>query len=282
MRPMVLVTGACGNVGARYGMTPTNRIAVESFWEYAVFVANGFVFILLGKEIDLSRMFGHAGPILAAWVALTASRFIVIRIVELVLRRSEERLPPRWWAVLVWGGLRGSLSMVLALSIPADYVHRPLLIDLTFGVVLLSILVQGLSLVPVLSWAGVVGGANPNDDYLKQRTALRAVREALRRLDEEHAIGAMNARTFELMHERLLSREVSLETALAAAEAGGGSADDDEIKRVEKQLNDVERQIIRRAMESQRLPDQAGKALLEEIATRPSALDTTPTDDSPH
>jgi CPA1 family monovalent cation:H+ antiporter len=268
---------ACGNVGARFGMTASNRIAVESFWEYAVFVANGFLFILLGKEIDVVRMLGHIGPIIAAWVALTVSRLVVIKIVEVVLSKTEEKLPERWWGVLVWGGIRGSVSMVLALTIPATYVHRDLLVDLTFGVVLMSILVQGLSIVPVLKWAGVMNVGSKDTEYLKLRTALRAVREAMRRLEEENAIGAMTASTFELMSERLAARESALEAQIARLEKLGEAKTEDEIRRVERQLGEVERQIIRRALESQRLPDQAAKSLLDEIATRPSALDETKT-----
>lgn len=263
---------ACGNVGAPYGMTASNRIAVESFWEYAVFVANGFLFILIGKEIELTRMLGHIGPIVVAWIAITVSRLLVIKLVELLLAKTEERIPERWWSVLVWGGIRGSVSMVLALSIPESFVHRDLLVDLTFGVVLLSILVQGLSIVPVLKWAGVMGETSNNAEYLKLRTALRAVREAMRRLEEENAIGAMTAATFDLMSERLGAREAALEAQIEKLEQKGEAKPEDEIRRVERQLSEVERQIIKRALESQRLPDQAAKSLLDEIATRPSAL----------
>lgn len=147
---------ACGNVGARIGMTPANKVAVVSFWEYAVFAANSFVFLLLGKEIELVRLLEHSFSIVLAWVALVGSRAIVIGLVERVLVRTSERLPWSWVAVLVWGGLRGSLSMVLALSLPHDFPHREVLVDLTFGVVLLSILVQGTTMGPLLRRVGVL------------------------------------------------------------------------------------------------------------------------------
>lgn len=159
---------ACGNVGARIGMTPANKVAVVSFWEYAVFAANSFVFLLLGKEIELVRLLDHTLSIVLAWVALLASRAIVIGLVERVLVRTDERLPWSWVAVLVWGGLRGSLSMVLALSLPRDFPHREVLVDLTFGVVLLSILLQGTTMGALLRRIGVLeegpseGAARPS------------------------------------------------------------------------------------------------------------------------
>ncbi|MFO0683384.1 MAG: sodium:proton antiporter [Sandaracinus sp.] len=143
----------CGNVAARIGMTPENRIAVESFWEYCVFAANGFVFLLLGKEVHLARLLEHVAAIVAAWVALALARALVVLVVDRVLWRTRERLPRRWPAVLVWGGLRGALSMVLALGIPDALPERELVVDITFGVVVLSILVQGMTMTPVLRWA---------------------------------------------------------------------------------------------------------------------------------
>jgi CPA1 family monovalent cation:H+ antiporter len=57
--------------------------------------------------------------------------------------------------VLTWGGLRGGLSMVLALSLPSDFPHRELILHMTFGVVLLTLLVQGLSIKPLLRRVGL-------------------------------------------------------------------------------------------------------------------------------
>jgi CPA1 family monovalent cation:H+ antiporter len=147
---------ACGNVAGRYGMTAQNRVAVDSFWEYCVFAANGFVFLLLGKEVELPRLISHALPIVLAWVALTIARVVVVFVVERLLSRTREGIPPRWRAVLSWGGLRGALSMVLALGISARLPERELVVDLTFGVVLLTVLVQGPTMAAVLRWAGAV------------------------------------------------------------------------------------------------------------------------------
>jgi CPA1 family monovalent cation:H+ antiporter len=146
----------CGNVAARYGMTAANRVAVESFWEYCVFAANGFVFLLLGKEVELGRLLGHSVAIVCAWLALTLARVVVVLAVERALSGTSEKLPPRWTAVLSWGGLRGALSMVLALGVSSQLADRRLVVDLTFGVVVLTILVQGPTMTRVLRWAHAI------------------------------------------------------------------------------------------------------------------------------
>jgi CPA1 family monovalent cation:H+ antiporter len=259
---------ACGNVGARYGMTPSNRVAVGSFWEYAVFVANGFVFLLLGKEIDLARMFGHVVPIVIAWISLTASRAVVIVSVDQLLARTSEKLEPRWGAVLVWGGLRGSLSMVLALSLPRSFEHRDLVLDLTFGVVLMSILLQGPTMTAVLRWAGAVAGGTEHGTYVRLRASLRAVRASLRRLDEMRSAGEVHERTYDALRSALGGREAELAEALAELDASAADAQAREQAKVRKQLLEVERGVIQDIAASGDAPDEVVKALLDDLAAR--------------
>ncbi len=61
-----------------------------------------------------------------------------------------ENIPFRWQHVLFWGGLRGALALALALSLDNSFPHRSKLLDLTFGVVVFSILIQALTLKPLL------------------------------------------------------------------------------------------------------------------------------------
>jgi monovalent cation:H+ antiporter, CPA1 family len=68
---------------------------------------------------------------------------------------ARNHLPWRWTAILSWSGLRGALALVLALSLPAAIPQRELVITITVGVVVLSIIVQGLTVSPLLGWLGL-------------------------------------------------------------------------------------------------------------------------------
>jgi len=263
---------ATGNVGARYGLTPTNKIAVESFWEYAVFAANSMVFLLLGKEIDLPRMFGHWLAILVAWTVLMVARGAVVAGVARTLAWTGDRLPKRWSAILFWGGLRGSLSMVLALSLPTEFAQRDLLIDLTFGVVLVSILVQGLTMSPVLRWAGAIAGGAHHGDYLRLRGRLRATREALHALDESLSKGEIHQATFDRLRASLSGREAELEQSL---ESLADTAEEAELQQTAERLLEVERRAIQDLEKKGAIDEHTARALLEEITARELRLEAT-------
>ncbi|MFH0998479.1 MAG: sodium:proton antiporter [Pseudomonadota bacterium] len=155
----------CGNYGARGGMSPSTRIAVESFWEYVAFALNSIVFLLIGFEVNFQALLNSWQAILVAYLVVTGGRALIIFGASSLLRRTRERIPWTWSAVLTWGGLRGGLSMVLVLSLPKDFPHRELLVSMTFGVVILSILVHGLTMSPLLEWLDIVRGQKERAEY---------------------------------------------------------------------------------------------------------------------
>lgn len=147
---------ACGTWGAEKGMTETTRTVVEWFWEYVAFVLNSFVFLLIGLEVSLRDLAGAWRPIAVGFVAVTLTRAVVVFVATLALRPTKERLPRGWPLVLTWGGLRGALSMVLALVLPEDFPDRALVLRTTYGVVILSILLNGLTTAPLMRRLGIV------------------------------------------------------------------------------------------------------------------------------
>ncbi len=140
----------CGHDVVRRGMTATTRVAVGTFWEYGAFALNSIVFLLIGFEVHFQTLLGAWRPVVAAFVAVVVARAIVVGITTALVHPTAERVPWQWGAVLTWGGFRGALSMVLALSLPTALPHRELIVTMTFGVVILSLLGQGLSISSVL------------------------------------------------------------------------------------------------------------------------------------
>lgn len=181
----------CGNYAARVGMSPSTRIAVESFWEYVAFALNSLIFLLIGFRVRLESLADAWQPIVVAFLAVLVARVVVVYVVSALLRRSPERIPWSFSAMITWGGLRGGLSMVLVLSLPESFAHREFLITLTFGVVVLSILLQGLTAGPLLRWLGLVEARANRTEYEARRGAVMATNAALdtlKRLSEEGAI----------------------------------------------------------------------------------------------
>jgi CPA1 family monovalent cation:H+ antiporter len=128
------------------------RAQLQHYWSYAAFVANSFLFLFLGVggNAFLDRLLGGSatelGYIAGAVAAVTVARLIVVGgFIGLLNRYSRiEPIDWRYQAVLFWGGgLRGALPLVMALSLPLDFEQRQGILDLTAGVVLFTLLVQG-------------------------------------------------------------------------------------------------------------------------------------------
>jgi CPA1 family monovalent cation:H+ antiporter len=136
-----------GSYGREVGMAQSVRHRLDNLWEYLGFVANALVFLLLGFTVDLHALAADAWPALLAIIALLLARVLMIALTARVtppgagMARSR---PER--AVLIWGGLRGALTASLALALPTTVPHRELLIAMAFGVVLFTLVVQGLTL----------------------------------------------------------------------------------------------------------------------------------------
>ncbi|MDQ6926437.1 MAG: sodium:proton antiporter, partial [Candidatus Eremiobacteraeota bacterium] len=173
----------CGNYAANTGMAPTTRIAVELFWEYVAFALNSIVFLLIGFEVRLSALLASWQAILVAYIAVIAARALVVSAAGGALRRTRERIPPHWNLVLTWGGLRGGVSMVLALGLPRAFPHREFIVTMTFGVVLVSIVLQGLTMAPLLRRLGIVRAHDVRVAYERARSELQVVDAALSALD---------------------------------------------------------------------------------------------------
>ncbi len=169
----------CGNYAATRGMSPSTRIAVESFWDYTAFALNSMVFLLIGFEVSLPAL-AHAWlPILVAYLAVLLSRGVVAGGATALLRPFGKHIPWSWSAVLWWGGLRGGICMVLALSLSPSLPNRELLVNMTFGVVTLVILLHGFTISPLLDRLGLTSHHEAREEYELARGRLHVAQHAL-------------------------------------------------------------------------------------------------------
>jgi CPA1 family monovalent cation:H+ antiporter len=143
-----------GNLGTHGRLSERGKEAVQDFWEYAAFVANSLIFLLIGMHIAMQnfRAIGAAAPI--AILLVTLGRAAAVYPCSALFLRSSQRVPAKQQHILFWGGLRGALALALALALPPDLPERETIIAISFAVVAFSIFVQGLTMKPLLKAAG--------------------------------------------------------------------------------------------------------------------------------
>lgn len=158
----VVVAGIIfGNYGGKIGMGPVTKLNINNFWDVIAFIANSLIFLMVGLEINNIDMSGKWGMVLIAILIVVVSRSIAVYS-SLSFVKGFQRKHKH---VLNWGGLKGSLSIALALSLPITFEGRDDILVLTFSVVLFSLIVQGLTIKPLISKLGILAGAKGIQQY---------------------------------------------------------------------------------------------------------------------
>ena len=239
-----------GNVGAKHGMNPTTREAVFSFWEFAAFMANSFVFILIGLEIKLAGLWADAGLIVAFFVIMILVRGVTVFGAHKLVRREDLRLKKTWLPVITWSGVRGSLSMVLAMMLVATgesgETTRELILNLVFGVVLLSILLQGTTIEWLMKRVGIIGETREEEiEYHLALARRQAIRCLVDDLESAEGKGILSHGTFEILHGPLLDRRDANDKRIAEMLEHTSSLNNIELELHSTHLRALEKQVYR-------------------------------------
>ncbi|HLK97916.1 MAG TPA: sodium:proton antiporter, partial [Hymenobacter sp.] len=154
--PLAIVVAGLivGSKGRQLGMSDITREYLDKFWEILDEILNAVLFVLIGLEIlilDVSRTTLLVG--LVSIVLVLMARWISVGV-PLVLLKRYYPFDRQMLRVLTWGGLRGGISVALALSLP-ESMPRDLLVGVTYVVVVFSIIVQGLSIGPLVKKLGL-------------------------------------------------------------------------------------------------------------------------------
>jgi CPA1 family monovalent cation:H+ antiporter len=188
----VVVAGIIiGNERTITERSPRTTVMIPIFWEYMAFLINSAIFFLIGLEIDLGTLVNRAGAVVLTILIVLAARAVVVFGLVPITNRFTERISFRWTTVLWWGGLRGAVSMALVLSLPITLENRSLLTTLAFGYVLFSLLLQGLSMPPLLRLLGFTRQSETQrhfEEVLARIAGVEGAIQAVKRMQEQHIL----------------------------------------------------------------------------------------------
>jgi monovalent cation/hydrogen antiporter len=271
----VLATVTAGlYVGRRIGqLSSEQRITGGAVWQMITFLLNGLLFTLVGLQLPAILRSLESVPVaeLLAVAALVALVVIVTRFVWVFvgtylprwLGGPRDRPGPRAVTVVAWAGLRGAVSLAAALALPIDFPDRDLVIFITFSVIVVTLVGQGLTLPLLARWLGVVATQDSQHEEAHARAALAEAALALMpdlrarwpghaelvdRLTaeyehraqhaEEHHEGELGAADRELLEHRQMKQElIDTERAAAREMHGRGAISEDVLRRLERDLD---------------------------------------------
>ena len=184
----VMATVGAGLVIGTLGSTrfsPAVRAYLHQFWEYAAFVANSLIFLMVGIYVPFASLAEILVPILFAILAVLVARAVTVYgLVPLVNRLPRaEPINLRERTVMYWGGLRGAVALALVLSLPQDFPQRELMVGLAVGVVLFTLLAGGPTVAPLIRRLGL-DRPTPFERVTRAQAALAAKTAALKRVVE--------------------------------------------------------------------------------------------------
>jgi CPA1 family monovalent cation:H+ antiporter len=194
-----VVVGALGSTR----FTPELKAYLRQFWEYAAFVANSLIFLLVGLSVDLGSLSQFVGPIGWAVVVVLAARAMTVFGLVPVINRfpNAEPVSLQYQTIMFWGGLRGAVALALALSLPEAFPFRDVIIALTIGIVLFTLLAAGVTMKPLIRLFGLDQPSVVERMAMAQGT-LAAKRDAVARVESLATAGHFSGRIVEHLASR--------------------------------------------------------------------------------
>jgi CPA1 family monovalent cation:H+ antiporter len=279
--------------------SPRVRLRAYAIWEAVVFILNGVIFILIGLQLPtILRALTQTPPErLVAYAAIISVVCIVARLLwiypatylprRLFPSLAQRDPPPPWRAVLVigWAGMRGIVSLAAALALPAEFPHRELILFITFGVILATLVLQGLTLPPLIRAMRLPADSDGEDEEITARylSALAAIERldglaassAPAAADQAPGIARLRAEYDERVayYSRRLAPMTDAGQAGALDGADGGGAEACTVSlNVRREALHAERQMLVRLRDQGVIGDEALRAVQEELDLEESRL----------
>ena len=230
-----------GNFGSRIGMNPRTRLLVSEFWDFLAFFVNSIVFLLIGDQINFTSLKNNFNLIVVAIAAILVTRAIVIfGLGNISNLFSQAKTNLREQTVLWWGGLRGSVSIAVALSVPVVLTGRQEIIDTVFGVVLFTLLVQGLSTKWLLSTLNLIGDQPLRQEYSELLARKVAMTRVLNYLDNNELASEIDPEYYRYQQQLVKGQLKSIEDKIYTMQNENENLRSLTMEQLNEQLLDIE------------------------------------------
>jgi CPA1 family monovalent cation:H+ antiporter len=246
-------------------LTPAGKVAIRSVWEVAAFGVNSVLFLLIGLQVDFRALAASTGPVGWGLLALTVGRAAAVYPWLLLLHPSRHRVPLRWQHLLVWGNLKGSLSMALVITLPATLPQRDLLIAIVFGCALVTLTAQGLTLAGVIRALGVGQRNEAAVQMEEEQGRLLAARAGQAEVDRLQRLGLLSYGLFQRMRAAYQGTIAHSERRLRDLLVVHSSEEQRQTRTVRRRLLTVEKSAIQDATTSGILSEEGAAGVTARI-----------------
>lgn len=277
-----------GNYGTRSAMSASSRIALYDFWGVLAFLGNSIMFLLIGVSFDVSQLVqaSIAATIGVAFLAMMLGRAAVTYGLMRPFVRPEghDSVPPRWLHAIFWGGLRGAIPIALVLGLTNRTLGGVDAVAVVFGVVLISLLGQGLTFRPLLSRLDLIGPGQDIEQFEEAYARSVALRSSLDELNEMRRRGEVVRPIYENLRDGFEQELEVLDERMRQMALDSDATRARQVQRVARRLATAQRAVLadfaRRGVISQqvsdRLQDEIERALETGESNPSGAADITP------
>jgi Na+:H+ antiporter len=250
-----------GNYGTHMAMSASSRVALLDFWEVLTFVANSALFLLMGLAFDIGEMRGRTlVATLSVIVSMLVGRAIISYGLLQVFRSSKAApVPKPWQTAVFWGGLRGSIPVALVLGLDEPIFADINAVTVVFGVVMFSLIVQGLTYKPLLDRLGLTSKSDEIELYeglLAEAVALTSARDELETM---RANGEIVPALFDDLHHDIAERSAAVEQELATLTSDTESVRRRQVARVARRLANAQKAGLSEAARAGRIGEHIAR-----------------------
>jgi Na+/H+ antiporter len=264
------------------------RLQATAVWDIVIFILNGIIFILIGLQLPIiySNLQSYSLFTLIAYGTLVSVATITARIIWVFpgtylprwfsqsIRMNERRPSVREVSIVAWSGMRGIVSLAAALALPVmvsettEFPHRDLIIFLTFCVIFSTLVVQGMTLRPLIRWLGV----KSDDQHQKEEDRIRLMLAAsvIETIEENYSLGVNDAvlnqlkSKYEIRIQRI--RKDQSENKLSPQQI-------EELHRIQKELLKKERELIVSLRKNGQVSDEVVRKIEYELDLEEARLE---------